>query len=279
MTVPSDHAEIEDLLASYALDAVEAEEAERIDHHLSECPRCRAQLDSFRAVAAALGNSVVPVPESLWDRVAARLGEGPQRGDRPTLPSLASILGRPVREGALFVNAREVAPPRIRSTVHHRHPSRRAVWPATIAALALVIALLGVRLAQTNSQLDQTRQALQARGSAASVQAALNTPGHQLVHVVSPSGHSLADVVYLPSGQGYLTDASMSALPSDETYQLWAMIDGQPISVGLLGSHPRQAAFTLASRRRPSQFAVTVEPAGGAAMPDRTPVASGAVTT
>jgi len=71
----------------------------------------------------------------------------------------------------------------------------------------------------------------------------------------------------------------MPALPPDETYQLWAIISGRPISMGLLGSRPEQAAFTMASAHTATELAVTVEPSGGVATPTRPPVATGDFTS
>jgi len=55
----------------------------------------------------------------------------------------------------------------------------------------------------------------------------------------------------------------MPDLPKAETYQLWAMIGGQPISLGLMGNSPAQASFTVSGSATVSALAVTVEPAGG----------------
>src|SRR5437588_10206097 len=77
--VPSrlSHAEIEALLGSYALDAVEGPEAEAVELHLHECPRCRAEVAEHREVAALLGNVGTQAPDRLWDRIAASLEEAP----------------------------------------------------------------------------------------------------------------------------------------------------------------------------------------------------------
>jgi anti-sigma-K factor RskA len=68
---------------------------------------------------------------------------------------------------------------------------------------------------------------------------------------------------------------NMPALNDDQTYQLWAIDAGTPISLGLLGPHPTAAAFTIGSAL-PSALAVSVEPAGGAVSPT-TPIARGAL--
>ena len=51
-----------DLLAAYALDAVENDDRLRVEQHVAHCPRCQAELDGYRDVAAAIGNSVEKYP-------------------------------------------------------------------------------------------------------------------------------------------------------------------------------------------------------------------------
>ena len=81
------HEEANELLASFALDAVDGDEHGRIEQHLAECPRCRAELDAFRDVAAAMGNSVEPLPEGLWSNISSRLPER-QGEEPPPMPRL-----------------------------------------------------------------------------------------------------------------------------------------------------------------------------------------------
>src|ERR1700722_15762202 len=79
------HREIEELLAAYALDAVDVAEAAMVEAHLDGCPLCRAELDGYRETAAALGTPPAPPPAAaaadrtdapppeLWDRIAVSL--------------------------------------------------------------------------------------------------------------------------------------------------------------------------------------------------------------
>ena len=48
------HDDASELLGAYALDAVDGEELTELEAHLSACPRCRSELDSFREVARLL---------------------------------------------------------------------------------------------------------------------------------------------------------------------------------------------------------------------------------
>ncbi|MGH2920445.1 MAG: RskA family anti-sigma factor, partial [Gaiellaceae bacterium] len=68
-----------DLVAPYALDAVDDHERAEFELHLDECEECRAQLDELREATTALAylESAEP-PPALRERIleAARGGNG-----------------------------------------------------------------------------------------------------------------------------------------------------------------------------------------------------------
>ncbi len=47
-----------------------------------------------------------------------------------------------------------------------------------------------------------------------------------------------------PTGQGYLVKSNLPTLSAAKTYQLWGVIKGRAISLGLLGQAPHAVAFT-----------------------------------
>ncbi len=163
-------------------------------------------------------------------------------------------------------------------SAHRRRRTFRWAAAAVGVAAAVAIAVLAVNLSQTNNQLDQAKAALAAAGPGAAANA-LQQPGHQLVRMDSSSGSEVAVFVITPDQRGYLVTSSMAALPSNETYQLWAMFRGRPISLGLMGSRPHQVTFTVAGSATPTALAITVEPTGGTIAPTQTPLASGAVAS
>jgi anti-sigma-K factor RskA len=83
--------------------------------------------------------------------------------------------------------------------------------------------------------------------------------------------------VIVPGGHGYLVSSRLPILSIGKTYQLWGIVDGTPISLGLLGTSPRRAAFTIAGAPRAAKLAVTAEPAGGTVAPTGSIVASGTI--
>jgi anti-sigma-K factor RskA len=255
------HDEASDLLGAYGLDAVAGEERTQLEDHLETCPRCRAELDSLREVAAAIGNSVEPLPDGLWSNIIARLPERHEDQEPPPMPGLTPKGRAPFRA----------------ATHGGRRPTRALV--TTVGALAVAAAAVAVVLGIGLVRADDTASNLQsAQGASSStVNAALHAPGHRLVTLVSGSHAALAQVVVAPSGQGYLVSSMLPSLGDGRTYQLWAVEGKRPISLGLLGASPRQAAFTMAGSTRPSRLAVTAEPSGGSVVPTGPIVASGTV--
>ncbi len=259
--------EVSELLAVFPLDAVASMEHDEIEEHLSSCPRCRAELDAHREVAAALGNSVETLPEGLWSSISSRL---PARYDEepPPMPRLA---------GASSEVVETPKPSGSGASRPRRHGSAIVGSIAAIAVVAAVIAaLLAVSLVHDNHRITNLQQAVGTSAHSA-VAAAFQTPGHKVVNLQSPGHRLLAEFVTVPDGRGYLVRSNLPALSAGDTYQLWGQFDGRSISLGLLGRSPAQATFTSAGSRSPSVLAITVEPAGGSITPTLPMLATGEV--
>jgi anti-sigma-K factor RskA len=108
------------------------------------------------------------------------------------------------------------------------------------------------------------------------VVAALEAPGHKVVDLGDGTTRTVAQFV-LANGRGYLVSSALPALKDSQTYQLWGVVNGQPISLGLLGEAPSNSVFTVAGPEAPSQLRITVEPSGGSVVPSGSLVASGLV--
>jgi hypothetical protein len=59
------HPEVQELLGAYALDALDPGEADAVDLHLRECPRCRAEVEEYRETAAMLAFGGVAAPPGV----------------------------------------------------------------------------------------------------------------------------------------------------------------------------------------------------------------------
>ena len=249
------HDEAFELLAPLALDALDTDARAQLEAHVETCPECQHELDELREVATALGNAVEAPPEELWAKIAEHLYDAP-RGDEAGISPLLAAL--PVTEGW-----------RARRVVRRA----RVVVATTLLAAAVAILVLAINLSSESDHVANLQQSL----ASSTVHQALTTPGHRLVTLNGSQHQVLATFVVLRNGTGYLVGSKMAPLPTGETYQLWGIVAGKPVSIGIMGSRPREVAFTLASSPAPSSLAVTVEPAGGALSPSTPTVASGAV--
>ena len=221
--------ELDALLGAYALDALDDTERERVDAYLVGNRSARNEVDELRESAASLALAPfddVGVPPGLWDRISANIAEEP-RAFTPLQP-------------------------RERRTV-----SARVMSFVAVAAAVVLIAL--------TAQVVVLHSRSGPRDLNAAFAKAQTQNGAQHVALAPTNGVEVARIVLLPDGSGFMKNDNMKALPSDETYQLWAL-SGDPnhpiaISAGVLGANPDTIAFHLAGQVH--GFGVTVEHSPG----------------
>lgn len=67
------------------------------------------------------------------------------------------------------------------------------------------------------------------------------------------------------TGKAYINSSNLPALASNEQYQLWAIVDGKPVDMGVVD---KDSIFNIAKDVKGAvAFAITVEPLGGKATP------------
>ncbi len=255
------HDEAQELLGVYALDAVDGPERLELERHVEECVRCSSELDALRGVTSAMGNVSEQAPAHVWRRISEHLYDDVDSSATPPFRALDSprALVTPI-------------------TTRRDELSRRAKVFAGVfsVAAAALVAVLSVNLVQANNHVSQLTSALGAAGQGA-LAAAEAAPGHVDVTLSNSHVANVAKFV-ISNGHGYLVSSNMLTLSTAQTYQLWGIFNGKPISIGLMGAKPTNVQFTVASTVTPSELAVTVEPAGGATVPTTPIIASGMVT-
>lgn len=238
------HDELRDLLGVYALDAVDDAERRLIDDHLAACAECRDEVDRHRSVAALLSEADAAVPAGLWSRVESDL-----RGrDASAVRTL---------------------------------PRRRWSLPAMSAAAAALVALVGVqtvrldtakdRLAAAEQRTAVLEQALAAGALDEVARLAAADPRSRTLALAGEGGGGV--VILLPDGTGLLASHNLSPLDPSHTYQLWAVLDGEVISAGLLGADPGVVPFHIDPARLDG-LVITQESAGGVAVSAQPPTAA-----
>jgi anti-sigma-K factor RskA len=248
----TEHQDIEELLGAYALDAVDPDEARLVEEHLVECPRCRAEVAAHREVAALLTSGTSdPVPDGVWDRIAADLG------DTPTPVPIEVAFGER----------------RARKTTARTRPARVLAGLAAAAAV-VVVALMGAVLVNQRTEIDDLRDEA-AAPEADPVLDLLRDPTSQIVSLDHADGTTGARALVGGDGDSVLLASGLPDLGEGETYQLWGLPQGREsmVSLGVLGADPGQSEFHVEGGI--TTLAITREPGGGSTQPSSEPLVTG----
>lgn len=241
---PDPREDARDLLGAYALGALSDDEREAVEEHLLEHQDARTELHALQLGAAWLARSAERPAASTWD-------------------AIASEMARDLAEDA--ASRDEVVVPMRRPA-----GSTRRLF-AVAAALVAVLAVAGAVRSALVTPGDM--------GDAALTRAyvtAKTTPGARAVALETKHGRVALDAVVLEDGSGIVVPRALEPLDEQRTYQLWALTDTGPVSLGTLGATPGAHAFRIA--RGASSLALTKEPAGGSSRPTGVPVATAALT-
>jgi anti-sigma-K factor RskA len=274
------HEQASELLGSYLLDAVDGDELADLEEHLAACSRCQSELVVWREMPGAMADPGEPLPEGLWANIVSRLPEGLPAAEPSLTPRPESATRAPFRAPTSLRTWRTWRTWRARSiVVFFGAVAVAAVATAVVFGIDLVRSQDQVsRLQAQVSRLHTDKSRLQANANETPVDVALRTPGHSVVTLESSSGEQLIQFVIVPGGHGYLISSELPVLSAGQTYQLWRIAGRTPVSLGLLGAAPHDAGFTMADAPSgDARLAVTAEPAGGAAAPTGSIVASGTV--
>jgi len=281
-----DHAQIEELLGVYALDALDPGTAAEVEVHLEGCVRCAVEVAQHHEVAGLLANSGGTAPAGVWTGIAGQLGGTSDqtwgrlaaRLDPPGTDRTADAADTAVGTGAVGVARAPVVP--LGAGV------RRRRWAVAggglVAGVAAVLALVfGLQVHHLNGQVDALRAGPQLSAAERAALASPSTRRIPLTSTASAGAHGTpATVVLTAAGTGFLVNDStggLSPLPAGRTYQLWGVVGGRAISLGLLGPHPGIVPFSAAGTVPVTGFAVTDEAAGGVVRSANRPVAVGSV--
>lgn len=278
-----------DLMAGYALGALDSPQEMAQAEALLADPLAAAELAAYREVAgelaragalappAALRQQVLDAAAAQQDaRLAAQPGDQP--GDQPGSAAPATLTA-PAPQAAQSAQARpsqEASPhgvgqvqaepaPALAFRPRRTKPGAGRMW-LRAAAAAIVLAAVGV---PTGIAIHQHSVATEAQTQAAQLRALLSEPGAKLSSGQLAGGGSLS-VVTTESRTVILTD-DLPQLPSDRAYQLWTIAsDGEPVSAGLVSASG--AGTQLPGVGAGTTVAITVEPAAGSEQPTTQPL-------
>lgn len=287
--------ELDELLGVHALDAIDdPEERAAVEAYVARSPRARAELDSHRHVASAIGNSVIAAPHELWTRIAELLGESATAAsasdeDTESRTATAEVPVRAPKSKYRFGrrrNPRSMAPfGRGIQIAGHGSTVARPWAIASAAALVVAVASTGFALNRNAALRSATSKNQGLRSDVAVERAkssqllgqigALRTtspvalrlaqlegdPSARNVQLVSTNGRTLGHVLLAADGEGYIVGDTLPTLPNGRTYQLWGVKDGLVLSLGVMGRSPK--AMPFAADEQWSQLVLTDEASPG----------------
>jgi len=232
--------ESHELIAAYALDALEEDDRRRVEELLEVSPEAREELRSFVEVSAAMA-------------MAAATTDGPS----------------PELRERILTEAR--AEPQVVVPFERPSAKRSRLAPVLVAVsvVAATVAIgLGVWAVSLSNDLDSTRSALAHEQSIGSV---LADPNARTVGLEKTNGRLVVD----GAGAAVLIVDNIEVAPAGKTYEAWVIDKGVAKPAGLFPGGPGQSVVRL---QHPvstgSLVAVTIEDAAGATQPTGTPIAT-----
>lgn len=238
------HDEIKSLLAPYALHALEEDDVRVVEAHLATCAQCGDELADLLETASMIALTEIEAPPlRLWGRI-----ESGMRADEQVDP------------GQSTKNVTQGPAPRVISLDQERVRRRGSLRTAFVGAVAAAAVLVPITAFVVQPGTPSI---------AALANRAAKSSGARRLSLEAADKTNLGEVILDADGHGYFRSQSLAELPEGKTYQLWTIVDGTPVSVGVLGRSPKTSAFTADNRIQ--AVAVSVENASGAVSPS-TPI-------
>ncbi len=230
--------DIHDLVAAYALDALDPDERAEFEHHLADCDRCSRELQELQGTAAALAWGVEgpDPPDRLRDRILEQA-----RGEAQVVP---------------FRRRRGWVTP--------------ALGIAAAAAACLAIGL-GLWAASLSSDLDRERDLSAAQAEALQV---VGDPAAK----VTPLKGAEGTLVVGSSGRAALVVCGLEPAPSGQTYEAWLIRGTPVPAGLFEASDTCTAVPLDRTAASGATVAVTREPEDGSDQPTSEPIFSAQVT-
>lgn len=254
------HAEVNELAGLYVLSALAPAELEAVREHLASCPQEHPDFAELGGVVPALAATIEPIeaPAALRGRVLAAIATEAAADGRDSKPERAPETERPA----------SAAPRRFGMTSW-------LGWAAAAASVLLVAVVGAWALAVQARNVDlERRQALiaeafEARAADNAQVATLSGTG--------PASGATGFAAFTPEGEGYILLGGLPPAPPGQTYQAWYIVDGNPVSAGVLnvGDDGLALLSGVSPPTGTQLIALTIERAGGAEQPTSDPIIAG----
>ncbi|NVJ48559.1 MAG: anti-sigma factor [Cytophagia bacterium] len=251
------------ILEAYALNTLSVEEMREVEDMMAKYPEIKEELNAI---------------ELSFEDMAMAAAQAPKRDLK------ASILDMIEDEPQIVEPQPQVAP---KSEARVVQMPASPIWKYAVAAsvaIALMCGYLAVdyrskwknssqayaQLLATNSQMaQQYNQVNQSLGDLQNDLAVLTNPDFRRIAMPGTDNapDAYASVYWNQASQElYLNISSLKELAQDQQYQLWAIVDGQPVDAGVFDWNA-EGLVRMKNMAGSAAFAVTIEKRGGSENP------------
>jgi anti-sigma-K factor RskA len=260
-------------LELYVLGLLPKEEAEKVDALIILFPEIKEEVDriSETLIEMSAHTSAVPgkhVKENLFEQFNKLKAE------------TASSTNNTDQDKLLRAGEQEIS--RVKVVPITKNRSSLLLAASTIGLLLSIgaVIFLAVQNSNNKKELASMEQRVNDANTSLNQQQQQNTAYSQMMQILQDpnfTGINLQQVPGKPkalvkvfwnkqSNEVILLNVSLPTPPSDKQYQLWAIVDGKPVSAGLLDNRNQQPQ-KMASFAKAEAFAITLEPRGGSTDP------------
>jgi hypothetical protein len=270
------HERIADLLLEparlTALDATAPEDV-ALREHLATCGDCRADLETSRRLAGAVGNALprdagaargavepVDAPPSLRARVIAAVHDAAQ-DEAKRQPAAGTSQETAPHDRPISIAAR-------RASATRRRARRAAPWLGLAASIAVVLGASWITLDQVAHRARAESQSASLTSIVAAMDRVLETD-HRIVALENRDGVGAGSISWSSHDWVVLTTA-LAEPPADQRYKCWLVEADGSVLVGQMafagataywvGSLDEWATWEIGPE---TQFVVTLEPSEG----------------
>jgi hypothetical protein len=253
-------------LELYVLGMLPEEEAQKISQLIQVLPEVREEVDRITEALNLVGREAGSTPrmevkETLFNefRKMGMVNDGRKEEEELFQKKLAPVRPLTPRKSSGFLLAASVT---------------------GMILLAALIVFLFNQNQQNKRELANLQQDINKLNASLNEQKQQNLANHELMQIMNDANYSGIDLLPVPgkppskakiywnknSAQVFVVDISLPQLPVDKQYQLWAIVNGQPVSAGML-EDKKQVAQKMADFRTVDAFAITMERKGGSPAP------------
>lgn len=238
------------LLELYALGELSEQERAEVERMCSLYPEVKAELAAVEVAIEQLdtGLGVAP-PSEIKTKLFGQLPAGTSTGQqRRILPSFSWAMAASVSIAVVSVA--------FALFYLQRYNDAAARYEALV-----------VQQAMTAQELNQVKNSLERNQELLSVTTDEST--RRISLLATSAGSDLQVFVYwnAASQEVYLDPGNLTAPASGQDYQLWAIVDGKPVDMGVLDLSDAAGLLKMKSVGQAAAFAITLEPKGGRPTP------------